>query len=72
MLLFRDEEHVGRWCRQWQLSHGATLTLDVAWRLARAWFSADRSAPDWRRPPVDEVEALFASLDLTGDFWKLR
>jgi hypothetical protein len=72
MLLFRNEEHVERWCRQWQLARGATLTLETAWRLARAWFGADRSAPEWRRPAVEEVEALFRSLELSGDFWKLR
>jgi hypothetical protein len=72
MLLFRDEEHVEQWCRQWRLERGAVLSLDVAWRLATAWFSADRGAPEWRRPAVDEVERLFGSLGLTGPFWKLR
>jgi hypothetical protein len=72
MLLFRDEEHVDRWCAQWKLSHGAMLPLETAWRLALAWFSADRAAPEWQRPAVDDVEALFASLGLTGAFWALR
>jgi hypothetical protein len=72
MLLFRDEEHVGRWCRQWNLPIGAMLTLERAWRLAEAWFSADRGAPEWKRPPVEQVEALFASLGLNGEFWRLR
>ena len=72
MLLFRDEEHVDKWCRQWRIARGATLSLHLAWRLARAWFAADRGALEWRRPSVDEVEHLFASLDLTGPFWKLR
>jgi hypothetical protein len=72
MLLFRDEEHVERWCHQWRLERGAVLSLDLAWRLATAWFSADRGAPEWRRPTVDEVETLFGSLGLTEPFWKLR
>ena len=72
MLLFRDEEHVGRWCEQWHVSLGATLTLDVAWRLARAWFKEDRGVPDWRRPPIEQVESLFRSLELTSPFWSLR
>jgi hypothetical protein len=72
MLLFRDEEHVEHWCRQWRLERGAVLTLDLAWRLALAWFTADRGAPEWRRPTVDEVETLFASLGLTEPFWRLR
>jgi hypothetical protein len=72
MLLFRDEEHVARWCRQWRMERGAVLTLDLAWRLAVAWFSADRGAPEWRRPMVEEVETLFQSLGLTEPFWNLR
>jgi len=72
MLFFRDEEHIERWCRQWSLPRGATLTLEQGWRLAGAWFRADRGAPDWRRPTVDEVEAIFSSLGLSGPFWQLR
>jgi hypothetical protein len=72
MLLFRDEEHVAKWCGQWKLPRGATLTLDTAWRLAEAWFEADRGAPDWTRPAPREVETLFTSLGFDGDFWRLR
>lgn len=72
MLLFRDEEHVQRWCRQWNVAKGSVMSLDVAWRLALAWFSEDRGAPEWKRPPVERVETLFASLGLHEDFWRLR
>ena len=72
MLLFRSEEHVDRWCDQWRVARGATLSLTQAWRLASVWFAADRGAPDWKRPPVQDVEALFASLDLSSPFWNLR
>lgn len=72
MLLFRSEEHVDRWCEQWTLPRGGLLTLDTAWQLANAWFATDRGAPEWRRPPVEEVEALFARLGLAGEFWALR
>lgn len=72
MLLFRSEEHVDVWCRTWGIDRGATLTLEKAWRLASAWFRADRGAPEWTRPPLEQVEALFASLDLRGSFWNLR
>jgi len=54
------------------MERGAVLSLDLAWHLARAWFSADRGAPEWRRPTVEEVETLLASLGLTDPFWKLR
>jgi hypothetical protein len=72
MLLFRDEEHIDRWCGQWQLPRGATLTLESTWQLAQAWYGPDRRNPQWRRRTVEETEALFASLDLLGDFWRLR
>jgi hypothetical protein len=72
MLLFRSEEHVERWCRQWSMPRGAILAMEQAWGLAAAWFSADRGAPGWSRPSLDVVEALFESLRFTGDFWRLR
>jgi hypothetical protein len=72
MLLFRSEEHIDRWCRQWRRDRGATLTLDQQWRLARAWFSADRRDAQWRRRTVEEAESLFRDLRLEGDFWFLR
>lgn len=70
MLLFRSEEHVNRWCAAEGTAHGALLTLEQCWALARAWH-ADRLAPDWRRRTPQEVEALFARLGLVGDFWRL-
>ena len=72
MLLFRSEEHVHHWCGQWGLAPGATLSLEQAWRLARAWFEADRGAPGWARPPLERVEEIFASIGLIGPFWNLR
>jgi hypothetical protein len=72
MLLFPGEEHVDHWCQQWQMPRGAMLSLEQAWQLAKAWFQADRGAPEWRRPAIDEVESLFGSLGLTGAFWALR
>ena len=72
MLLFRSEGHVEKWCGDWNLARGATLTPEECWRLASAWFDTDRGAPAWRRRTVEEAEALFASLGLTSDFWRLR
>ena len=67
MLLFRSEEHIGRWSDP----RGAVLSLQTAWKLAQAWFGTDRRLPEWRRRTVGEIRELFASLDLTGDFWRL-
>lgn len=72
MLLFRSEEHVDRWCRTWRMEHGAAFSLETAWRLAVAWCGPDRREPDWRRRTVEETEALFEELGLTGAFWALR
>ena len=69
MLLFRSEEHIDAWYRR-GIARGATLTLEQQWQLARTWY-ADRTAPDFRRRTPEEAEAVFASLGLTGDFWRL-
>ena len=71
MLLFRDEEHIDRWCRQWGQARGGTLTLEQAWRLAVAWYGR-KLEPDWRRATLEETEALLAALGLAGPFWDLR
>ena len=72
MLLFRSEEHVDRWCRAWRMERGAAFSLETAWRLAVAWLGPDRRDPEWRRRTVEEAEALFEELGLTGTFWALR
>lgn len=72
MLLFRSEEHVGRWCKAWRMEQGAMLTLDQQWQLAQAWYAGDRRDPLWRRKTVDETEATLAAIGLTGPFWNVR
>ena len=69
MLLFRSEEHIDSWYRR-RRATGATLTLDQQWQLAHIWY-ANRMGPDWRRRTPEETEAVFASLGLTGEFWRL-
>ncbi|HEY6971799.1 MAG TPA: hypothetical protein VJA94_21490 [Candidatus Angelobacter sp.] len=70
MLLFRSEDHIDRWCNAWHLPRGATLSVDQASQLADRWYS-DRLSPQFRRKTVEEAHAIFASLGLTGEFWKL-
>jgi predicted metal-dependent hydrolase len=70
MLLFRSEQHVERWCAQWNRARGGILTLQQGWRLAQQWYG-DRLRPDWRAKTVAEAEAVFARVGLTGEFWKL-
>ena len=68
MLLFRSEQHVDRWCAQWNRPRGGTLTLSQGWRLAQEWYG-DRWRPDWRPKTIVEAEAAFARIGLTGEFW---
>lgn len=70
MLAFRSEEHVERWCRSRGVARGATFSLGQAWQLGRAWYG-DKLSPAWKRASPDEAERLFASIGLTGDFWRL-
>jgi hypothetical protein len=71
MLLFRGEEHIERWCSQWSLPRGATLTIEQAWKLASAWYGNKMEA-EWRRGTLEETETLLAQLGLSGPFWSLR
>ena len=71
MLLFWSEEHVQKWCRDWNLPRGGVLSLEQCWRLAKTWYGPDRREPGWRRRTVDETEALFSELGLTSPFWRL-
>lgn len=71
MLLFRDEEHVERWCDARDLTRGAVITPEQAWALAHGWYR-NKLAPDWRRHTPEETEGLLASIGLTGPFWSVR
>ena len=71
MLLFRSGEHVDAWCRARGLARGGMLSVEQTWRLATIWYG-DRADPAWRRKTLDEAEAIFADLGLTGPFWRLR
>lgn len=71
MLLFRDEEHVDRWCEARDLERGAVILAEQAWALAKGWYG-NKLAPDWRRHTPEETEALLSSIGLSGPFWSLR
>jgi hypothetical protein len=46
------------------------MTIPQAWDLSRKWYG-NRLEPEFRRPTTDEANAIFASVGLTGAFWKL-
>lgn len=70
MLLFRSEQHVDRWCQQWDCPRGGTLSLAQGWKLAQLWYS-DRLNPDWQPKSAAEAETVFREVGLVGEFWKL-
>jgi hypothetical protein len=70
MLLFRSEEHVERWTLERGTSRGAFLTLEQQWELSRIWFH-DRLDPGFRRRTIEEAQAVFERIGLTGAFWSL-
>ena len=67
MLLFRSEEHLRRWLIATKNERGAVLSLEQVWRLAKAWYGDPRRI-DWQ---PRNIEAVLASVGLTGDFWSL-
>jgi hypothetical protein len=70
MLLFRSEEHIDGWAARRRLAKGAVFSVEQLWGLASIWYR-DRMKPEWRRSTAEEAEEVFASLGLTGGFWKL-
>lgn len=70
MLLFRSEEDIERWSALRGTPRGEVMSVEQQWRLARAWFE-DRLLPGYRRRTVEEAEAVFAEIGLTGSFWSL-
>jgi len=71
MLLFRSEQHVDRWCRQWNRARGGTFSVQQGWRLSQLWYG-DRLSPEWRPYSADQAQNVFAEVGLTGEFWQLR
>ena len=69
MLLFRSEEHVGRWCETRGLSRGAVFTPEQLWSIAKPWHG-HRLERGWRRSTLEEAEHVFESAGLTGPFWR--
>ena len=71
MCLFRSEEELEDWISAHPpRERGGTMTVDTCWQLARAWYG-DKNKPGYRRKTLEEAQATFESLGLTGDFWEL-
>lgn len=70
MLLFRSEEHLGRWLASEGVEQGAVLTLAQTWELAKAWYP-DRRDPELRVRTVAESQEVLRSVGLVDPFWTL-
>jgi Alkylmercury lyase len=70
MLLFRDEEHVARWCAIPRQPRGEAFPVEQAWNLAQTWY-ADRLQSGLRPRTVEESQALLTQIGLISPFWKL-
>ena len=68
MLLFRSEENIDRWCEAQGISRRPLINMEQLWQLAVAWY-ANRITVESRRPGIDEMVSIFASIGLTGPFW---
>jgi len=70
ILLFRDDEHVSRWCDRWRVTRGAAMPLRQAWLLAQAWYG-NRMDPDWQPRSREAAQKILDDVGLTGSFWRL-
>src|SRR6266699_760199 len=63
MLLFRSEQHVNRWCKQWNRPRGGVLGLQQGWRVAKEWYSDRLSQKAYRRrrPPSHGLDSKGSS-----------
>lgn len=68
-MLFRSEEHVDRWCRQWKRERGGVFSVEQGWDLAQKWYG-DRMEESWTPKSHAEAEAVFESCGLRGEFYK--
>ena len=59
-----------RWCGRRGVERGAVMSLPQAWSLSQKWYGT-RLDPDFRRPTAAEAGDIFASVGLTGPFWRL-
>ena len=68
MLLFRSEEHAGRWeAAAGTTGTGRVVTLPQAWTMALGLFGGRRER-HWRRSAAQAREA-FAAAGLMGPVW---
>lgn len=70
MLYFRSEDNIPQWSKANNMPIGAILSVEQLWALSKAWYF-DRLDADYTGRNAAELMDLFASVGLTGDFWRI-
>lgn len=70
MMFFASPEHLARWEDAEARSRGAPLTIEQTVAISEPLY-ARKLELDYERPSKEVLEATFASLGLTGPFWRL-
>lgn len=69
MVFFSSHEHLADWSKS-TATTGEALTIEQTLKLSVPFYHKKMNT-DYVRPSRDETIALFQSLHLTGDFWKI-
>jgi GNAT superfamily N-acetyltransferase len=67
---FRRAEDVEAWCARHRVPRGVIVPLEQVLRLGRVWYGR-HLAEDWKKWSLEEAQAIFESVGLTGEFWRL-
>lgn len=67
---FQRAEDVDAWCARHRLPRGVIVPIEQVQRLGRAWYGRHLDE-DWKKWTIAEAQAIFDSVGLTGDFWRL-
>ena len=59
------------WCERRGTAKGGVVSVGTCWELARQWYGG-RLSVGWRPRSVSERRAIFESLGLTDEFWRLE
>jgi len=70
MLLFRSEAKIDDWCAATGEPHGEAVPLRQVWELSKAWYG-NRMAPDFRGRTFEQAIAVFRSVGLDSEFWRV-
>ena len=69
MVFFSSHEHLADWSKS-SAATGEALTIEQTLKLSVPFYNKKMSI-DYVRPSRNETIALFQSLELTGEFWKI-